>query len=378
MLNRTVHFLAGLFFLLTGHLASAQTPKLFALDALLNWEEPFAIGEKDMVVPFEGMGVTGYKRFYTKMKSGEDCRIFDMNSDAKCQLHLLPSRFPVKLFRAHYSYEGQLYKLEMTLLSAGVREALEVELDKLLGARSTMGKMVNKGQESPIWRWDSPKLILISHAAGPELLRLEILNPNFPTESSFPIRKSVTLIAPQTVAAPVDLDALLDFDKVWTYSPDDLEKVYRVRIPDQKEGAQFEWLGAEKTRARFSRKVNPGSITSLTLLAKQMEAQEAIVEFVGGRLARVTITLYNRRDSGAIEPSKFREKFIKAGQHLKQRLAMAPKNTSAAAGADRKVARWLWESPQCLALIEHNDYEGEAAQVPELLQLKLAPPRPTE
>ncbi len=378
MLNRAVHFLAGLFLLLTCHTASAQTPKLFAVDALLNWEEPFAISERDLVVPFEGMGVTGYKKFYMKMKSGEDCRIFDMNSDAKCQLHLLPSRFPVKLFRAHYSYEGQLYKLEMTLLSAGVREALEVELDKLLGARSTMGKMVNKGQESPIWRWDSPKLILFSHEAGPGVLRLEILNPNFPSEGSFPIRKSVTLIAPQTVAAPVDLDALLDFDKVWIYSTDDLEKVYRVRIPDQKEGAQFEWMDAGKTRARFSRKVNPGSITSLTLLAKEMEAQEAVVEFVDGRVARVTITLYNRRDSGAIEPSKFREKFIKAGQHLKQRLAMAPKNTSAVAGADRKVVRWLWESPQCLALIEHNDYEGEAAQVPELLQLKLAPPRPAE
>lgn len=378
MLNRAVHFLAGLFLLLTGQLASAQTPKLFSLDALINWEEPFAIGERELVVPFEGMGVSGYTKFYMKMKSGEDCRIFDMNSDAKCQLYLLPSRFPVKLFRAYYSYEGQLYKIEMTLRSAGVREALEVELDKLLGARSTMGKMVNKGQESPIWRWDSPKMILISHAAGPELLRLEILNPNFPTEGSFPIRKSVTLIAPQTVGAPVDLDALLNFDKLWTYSPDDLEKIYRMRNPDQKEGAQFEWMGAGKIRARFSRKVNPGSSTPLTLLAKEMEAQEAIVEFVDGRVARVTITLYNRRDSGAIEPSKFREKFIKAGQHLKQSLATAPKNTSAAAGPERKVVRWLWESPQCLALIEHNDYEGNVALVPELLQLKLAPPRPAK
>jgi hypothetical protein len=378
MLNRTVHFLAGLFFLLTCHTASAQTPKLFAVDALLNWEEPFAISERDMVVPFKGMGVTEYRWLYTNMKSGEDCRIFDMNSDVKCQLQFLTNRFPVQLFRAHYSYEGKLYKFLMQFKPVDVRDSLEAELEKLLGTRSSMGKMVHKGQESPIWRWYAPQLILTTHTIGTESLWLEILNPNFPTEGSFPIRKSVTLIAPQTVAAPVDLDALLDFDKVWTYSPDDLEKVYRVRIPDQKEGAQFEWMDAAKTRARFSRKVNPGSITSLTLLAKEMEAQEAIVEFVNGRIARVTITLYNRRDSGAIEPSKFREKFIKAGQHLKQRLAMAPKNTSAAVGPDRKVVRWLWESPQCLALIEHNDYEGAVAQVPELLQLKLAPPRPAE
>ncbi|MBB5039700.1 C39 family peptidase [Prosthecobacter dejongeii] len=183
------------------------------------------------------------------------------------------------------------------------------------------------------------------------------------------------VIAPR-LSMTAELDYLLNFEELWRCTPEEFEKKYRPKTEQaQTEPPQFEWLNAEKSRARFSRKIFSNVDATLSLFAKSIPVEEAIVEFVQGRAARVTVSFYNRGDSGEIQRTEFSDRFKKVGQGLGQILKVAPTNQSATASTAIKTVSWQWKSPIGIAMLEHNDFAASRPPgKPEFLRLKLAAP----
>ncbi len=197
--------------------------------------------------------------------------------------------------------------------------------------------------------------------------------------SSSPLRVALLAILAAS-AVPVagvelaaDLDPLLDFSTFWKTPSENFETMFVPRAVQQEKPPQFEWLTATKDRARFSRQMFSDAKTTLTVFAGAVKVEEAIVEFVNGKAARSTISIYNRGDSGQMGGTEFDALFKKVGQSLGQALKVAPRRQLSSGSGAVKNVTWVWSSPQGIALLEHNDFQSGATQgTPEFLRLKLA------
>ena len=182
----------------------------------------------------------------------------------------------------------------------------------------------------------------------------------------------------------VNLDALLNFATFWQSSPADLEKLYVAKADneeEQKGPPQFEWLNSTKDRARFSRHMFGDVETKLTLFGESIKVEEAVIEFVNGKAARATLSLYNVGDAHLITVAEFERVFKSVGQNLGQVMKVAPKRQIISSNAALPVTGWMWSTPTGIALLEHNEYAkyNEQAKVrnvigPDFLRLKLAAP----
>jgi hypothetical protein len=183
-------------------------------------------------------------------------------------------------------------------------------------------------------------------------------------------------------ALSANLDAFLNVATIWNTSPDAFEQLYTAKAADpkaQQKPPQFEWMNAEKSRARFSRQMFSNVETKLTMFAGSIKVEEAILEFVNGKAAKSTISFYNRGDSGDIEVKDFDRIFKTIGQSLGQVLKVAPKRQLNSTNAALPVAGWMWTSPQATALLEYNEYQVPGKVIkPEFLRLRLAAPGQTD
>lgn len=172
------------------------------------------------------------------------------------------------------------------------------------------------------------------------------------------------------------LDPMLNLAELWTWTPEKLESHYAAKTTnDLSKPGQFEWLTQSKERARFSRQLYTNIINDLTLFGGELPVQEVVIEFVNGRAARVSLSIYNRGDAGDMSPAEFERIFKLTGQKLGQTLQVAPRNQPFSGNAALKTVGWIWQTPQGVALLEHNEFRsGATVARPEFLRLKLASP----
>ncbi|MES2594496.1 MAG: C39 family peptidase [Verrucomicrobiota bacterium] len=173
-----------------------------------------------------------------------------------------------------------------------------------------------------------------------------------------------------------DLDPLLELGAFWQATTAQFEEMFIPRIkPEQAKPPQFEWLSASKDRARFSRQLLAQKDTKLTLFSQALNVEEAVVEFVNGRAARSTVSIYNRGDAGQMGHSEFQTLFKWVEQNLSEKLKVTPRRIMGSGSGAVKNVAWMWSTPQGVALLEHNDFLGGAVLgQPEYLRLKLAAP----
>ena len=227
-----------------------------------------------------------------------------------------------------------------------------------------------RAADSPVrftsWTLPSATAVLIESGVAPPTLR--IAGP----------QRAGTLGLLQTESGLVvhsDLDFLLHPDGPWSLTPEAFERRFAIRgAADQ---VFFQWLDANRSRARFTRRPFSNVTALLTLFGGQLQAEEASLDFENGRLIRATISLYNRGDSGSLTVPEFEKLIQSSGRHLSQTLALSPKPQAPASGAIVKSIGWLWTTPASVALLEHNDIKARAAKgasnQTEFLRLKLAP-----
>ncbi len=176
----------------------------------------------------------------------------------------------------------------------------------------------------------------------------------------------------EQMSLKMDLDKVLALPGLWELTPEKLEQL--CAEPGFKTPPQFKWLTQNRDSARFARKPYTNISVDLTLFGSQLAADEALIEFKNGKASNVTLSIYNRGDSGDIDKADFDARYKTTGRLLGETLKVVPKERRPTAQTAVKTTGWLWTAPNALALLEFNTDAMESRGKPEFLRLKLSPP----
>jgi hypothetical protein len=168
---------------------------------------------------------------------------------------------------------------------------------------------------------------------------------------------------------PCSLDPLIKGPDNWKMKQDEFEKAY------SKDGNKlYVWLTQDRTRAKLSRNLYGNIEINLTAFDGQIPVQEVIVDFAEGHLNLLSISIYNRADSGQITTEAFTERFKTAGKMLGESLALKPQRRTADSKNGLLTEGYAWSSREKgVALLEHNEGALEKADR-EFLRLRIARP----
>lgn len=174
-----------------------------------------------------------------------------------------------------------------------------------------------------------------------------------------------------------DLDFLLDYPAAWQLSAETLERMFDIADLGFQEQPFYQWLSGAKDRLRFSRSPFSNIRIDLRIFSGKIAVDEAVIDLKNGRTSLVSLSVYNRGDSGGMGPAEFEALYKACGQSLGQLLKTSPRQQRPGMNQAVKTVGWMWQSPVCIALMEYNDYggKGSKAAMPEFLRLKLAPPQ---
>jgi len=182
---------------------------------------------------------------------------------------------------------------------------------------------------------------------------------------------SLGIFASLVVAEPIPcpLDPLLTVPENWKMTPDEFEKVY------SKDGNKlYVWLTQDRTRAKISRKLYGNAVIEMTAFEGSVPAQEAIVDFADGRLNLVSVSIFNRADSGDITVVELDLRFKNSGKAMGEILGVAPRRRDADPKSGLLTEGYSWYSQKKgLALLEHNDGALKESDR-EFLRLRIARP----
>jgi hypothetical protein len=168
---------------------------------------------------------------------------------------------------------------------------------------------------------------------------------------------------------PCDLDPLLAIPANWQMTPDDFEKTYTSG-----NNKHFMWLTADRTRAKLSRKLYGNVEIDLSAFGGEVPVQEVIADFADGKLNLVSLSIYNRADSGEIVQEDFSARFTAAGKGMGKLLGISPRKREADSKNGLLTEGFSWYSKgKGVALLEHNEKAmGGAAR--EFLRLRVSRP----
>ncbi len=171
---------------------------------------------------------------------------------------------------------------------------------------------------------------------------------------------------------PCSIDPLLKATESWKMTVDEFEKTFT-----ENGNKLYVWLTLDRTRAKLSRKLYGNVEIDLIAFDGQVPVQEAIVDFAEGRLNLISISIYNRADSGPITTEQFAERFKTAGKVVGEILAAKPQRRVADAKNGLLTEGFSWNSRESgVALLEHNEGALEKAER-EFLRLRIARPNAT-
>lgn len=352
----------------------AALPKPVSLDKVLDWQAPFSKSEeqiKSLLYPLKLAASNTTTFFAQGEKVIYPTMIWSPSYNPGYELKFSSGAFKVKRFMVEL-LDGAVFSYRMTLETFGdpivFREKVHAHLTTLL---QVTPERAGTDGDKPIIQWITP-MCRVQLTQYPEGLWISIADP---------VRKPgppAALVEAESakVKVEIDLDEVLKMENLGALTPARLAEIYRPKTEEKgEEPPQFEWLDVGKSRARFSRKMFSDVTVEMTSFEKTVPVEEAVVEFVNGYAARVTVSLYNRGDSGSISPTVFKERFVKSGQALSRIMKVTPKNISASMSSAIQLVSWQWQSPAGIAILEHNEFiSGQLSSRPEFLRLKLASP----
>lgn len=350
---------------------SQAAPLSINLDTVIDWESPdpiSLIALEDLMLPLgkyrshdaDEVDSTSHTK-WSEFSRGNFHVSFLGGEFAADQVSLGLAKGAFFEFSLQFSLKGR---------PPGFLGVLETRLAQKMNHPAT--RTMNAVSKSPMLSWNNGLWRIYVITTGEDKVLMTLLKSVRRTQGPAAVSQTS-----QNLEVTVDLDYLLNLAALWNCTADAFEKIYRPKKEGQQEQPpQFEWLSADRSRARFSKKLFSNLEAKLTIFAKSVKVDEAIVEFVDGRAARVTMSLYNRGDSGDISPEQFDLVYKTTGKNLSQILKLAPLNISNTVTSAVKTVSWQWRSPVGIALLEHNDYKsGRTMGRPEFLRLKLANPQ---
>ncbi len=168
---------------------------------------------------------------------------------------------------------------------------------------------------------------------------------------------------------PCAIDALIKAPQNWMLTVDDFEKTFTLDG-----NKQYVWLTQDRSRAKMSRKLYGNMELNLTAFDGQVPVQEVIIDFISGQLNLVSVSIYNRADSGAITSEEFGGRFKITGKMMGEIFTTKPQQRKADAKNGLLTEGYSWYAREMgLALLEHNEGALKTAN-PEFLRLRIARP----
>lgn len=132
----------------------------------------------------------------------------------------------------------------------------------------------------------------------------------------------------------------------------------------------FDWLDEEKTRAIFKRNKFTNSKINFTLEGGSIPIDEAVVDFKEGKFEGITISVFNRGDSGKISIKDFEERKKVLSEKLTEIIGKKPRIRKGNIKRGVMTSGAVWESDKGKAVLVHNI---EAPSTIEFLRLRFAP-----
>lgn len=255
------------------------------------------------------------------------------------------------------------------------RQALcEKTLDTLLGVPAApqprlIGSQAELAVRSIVWTGAQGAACLDTSPAD-GLLRFTLAPPGT-DPASLAAEPIAELFQKQPEALFLNLDALLATPDIWNLTPDRMTRL--LAVPAFEEPPFFRWLTSDRSGARLSRRPFGNVSVDLRIFSGQLTADEALLEFKDGRVSSVTVSLFNRGDSGELDRAGFEARYKTAGRALGEWLKVSPREHRPASPTAVKTTGWLWTTPDALALLECNSDALEGGGRPEFLRLKLSP-----
>ena len=179
------------------------------------------------------------------------------------------------------------------------------------------------------------------------------------------------ILGPALSAASIScsIDPLLKASESWKMTADDFEKTFT-----ENNNKLYVWLDLDRTRAKLTRKLYGNTEIDLTAFDGAVPVQEVTVDFADGRLNLISVSIYNRADSGQITKEVFTECFKTAGKMVGEILVAKPQQRKADAKNSLLTEGYSWNSRETgVALLEHNEGALEKADF-EFLRLRIARP----
>jgi len=173
-----------------------------------------------------------------------------------------------------------------------------------------------------------------------------------------------------TDSMPCDLGPLTDIPAVWALTPDKLDALY-----PRPQGANinpfYTWLTSDHSRALFMRHRFSNMTIDTTIFSKTVPVEEAVVDFVDGKLNGITFSIYNRGDSGTVDLGELNRRLAACNGALRTSLGVVPAPRHADPAQGLLAEGWTWISAQGMACIEYNPEMVKSR--PEYLRMRLAP-----
>jgi hypothetical protein len=248
-------------------------------------------------------------------------------------------------------------------------DACQAALTSLLGLGGTVRSVASPTLgRVRFTTWESPEgvVVLTQGPDSPARLGLSV-----PEES----HRLYVFNAGEEMVLSLPLDFLFDLPANWRMSQDQLDA--RLAVPGFSEQIYFQWMTADRSRARFASSPFSNVTLALSLFEGQLPIEELVVDFENEQVKQMTVSVYNRGDTGEMSAREFEGIYKTCGRALGQKLGVAPRRQPSNGAAAIKTVSWLWKSPHAVALMEHNEFgDGSSRQPqhPEFLRLKVAPP----
>jgi hypothetical protein len=173
-----------------------------------------------------------------------------------------------------------------------------------------------------------------------------------------------------TNTLPCDLGPLTDIPAVWALTPDKLDQLY-PRPQGANINPYYTWLTSDHSRALFMRHKFSNVTIDLAIFNKTVPVEEAVVDFVDGKLNGVTFSIYNRGDSGTVDLGELNRRLEACNEALRKSLGVVPAPRHADPAQGLLAEGWTWISAQGMACVEYNP-EMQKARA-EYMRMRLAP-----
>lgn len=377
---------------------SSETFSLKAsLDTLIDWSNPLDVTPEkiERVVQEEGFKTSPYFAWSEdKSKARLGRRPY---SNITVDLSALGGRVAIEEAMVRFQ-NGRARSIELETAAGTTAESLSKAVRELLKDEPAIRSVdMDAGGRVSFATWRRPDFLVIqaSQAGGSRLpgaasermarlpdgrlVRLEggDTGPSLAIVRPDDARRHYIHRSGSGFAMLCDLDFLLEYPAAWQLSAETLDRQFDVADLGFQEQPFYQWLNTAKDRLRFSRSPFSNIRIDLRIFGGKVAVDEAIVDFKNGRPSLVSLSVYNRGDSGGMGPAEFEALYKACGQSLGQILNTRPRQQQPGVNQAVKTVGWMWQSPVCIALMEFNEFHGKGsrAAMPEFLRLKLAPPQ---